>query len=58
MIRTTAPQQGHMAAAGARMCVLGGDAWNAAVAVTVGSFRTRSAHATKRPARHLGVSTT
>ena len=59
MIRTIAPQQGHVAAAGALACVLGGYAWNASVAPTMGSFRTRKDSVTvKRPARHLGDSTT
>ena len=64
MIRTTAPQQGHMAA-GARSCVLAGvSAWNAPAQMTMdfgqdfgqdfGTCRTRTDVTTKRPARHLG----
>jgi hypothetical protein len=57
MIRTIAPQQGHMAA-GARPCGLGlGYQWNAMAAMTVSS--TDSIEfvkdiTAKRPARHLG----
>ena len=68
MIRTTAPQQGHMAA-GARSCVLAGvSAWNAPAEMTMdfgqgfgqdfgqgfGTCRTRTDVTTKRPTRHLG----
>ena len=55
MIRTTATQQGHMAA-GARSCsVLGGGyQWNASVAMAVDSFEFTPVTTTKRPARHLG----
>ena len=60
MIRTTAPQQGHMAA-GARSCALAGvSAWNAPAEMTMdfgqdfGTCRTRTDVTTKRPARHLG----
>ena len=64
MIRTTAPQQGHMAA-GARSFVLAGASkWNASVGMTMdfgqgfgtgfGKARTCEDITTKRPARHLG----
>lgn len=60
MIRTTAPQQGRMAA-GARPCsgVLGGYVWNASV--EMGMNWATSAHdgslftTKRRPARHLGA---
>jgi hypothetical protein len=58
MIRTTAPQQGHMAA-GARPCsgVLGGYVWNASVGMTMAATcADHSVFTTKRrPARHLGA---
>ena len=60
MIRTTAPQQGHMAA-GARFFVLAvASKWNASVGMTMdfglgfGTACTRTDITTKRPARHLG----
>jgi hypothetical protein len=55
MIRTNAPQQGHMAA-GARPCsVLGGGyQWNASVVMWTDSFGFATTITAKRPARHLG----
>jgi hypothetical protein len=53
---TTAIQQGHTAAAGARsLSVLGGRMWNATVTMDLtAAFAGHAATATKRPARHLG----
>ena len=57
---TTAIQQGHTAAAGARSSrVLGGRMWNATVAMDLtAAFGGHKATSTKRPARHLGVAPT
>lgn len=57
---TTAIQQGHTAAAGARSSrVLGGRMWNATVAMDMtAAFGGHTATSTKRPARHLGVTPT
>lgn len=54
MIRTIAPQQGHMAA-GARPCDGRGHGyWNASVGTTLSSLEFVMDVTTKRPARHLG----
>lgn len=58
MIRTIAPQQGHVAAGARSRSVLGGGCqWNAWVAMTMDSHdfaKSAKSATTKYPARHLG----